>query len=81
MGCQGPAEFSDLSAHLDELLDVLVCSFASHRVDVEVLESLLDLLERGRVGTQDPFQERGQKAWPVKLACVPGSGYTFGEFL
>jgi hypothetical protein len=37
-------------------------SIASHRVHVEFLETLLDSLERRRIGAQYPFEQRGQEA-------------------
>ena len=60
---QRAPELSDLLAHLDEALDVLRPSaIAAHRLDVELLEPLLDPLEGRRVGPEHPLEQRGQKA-------------------
>jgi len=45
-----------LAAHIDQQLDVLVGSLASHRMDVEFLQALLDPLKSSRVRAEHPFE-------------------------
>ena len=72
----------DLAAHLDQLLDVLVgVTVAAHRVDVELLQPLLDPLECGRVRPEHPFEQRREEPGPVERARVARARDPLGELL
>ena len=54
---------------------------AAHRLDVELLQPLLDPLERRRVGPEHPLEQRGEEAGAVERAGVAGAGHARGELL
>ena len=59
-----------------ELFDVVLgLTVAAHGLHVELLEALLEPFERGRVGAEHPFEQRGEEGGPVDDAGVtrPGS--------
>ena len=65
-------EIPDLAPHLDQPLDVLLgIAVAAHRIDVELLEPLLDPLERGRVRPEHPLQQRREEAGPSSEPVSP----------
>ena len=54
---------------------------SAHRLDVELLQPVLDPLERRRIGTEHPLEQRGEEAGAVQRAGVAGAGHAAGEFL
>src|SRR6185436_20190431 len=62
---KGPPQIAELAPHLDQLLDVVVSSLATHRAHIELLEPLLHALERRRVRPQNPFEQRREEARAV----------------
>ena len=54
---------------------------AAHRVDVELLQPLLDPLEGGGVGAEHPVQKRREEAGPVERAGVSRARDARGELL
>ena len=72
----------DLPAHRDQPLDVpLRVGVAAHRLDVELLQPLLDPLERRRVRAEHPLQQRREEPGPVEGAGVAGARHPRGELL
>ena len=75
-------EVSHLAPHLDQPLDVpFGVAVAAHRVDVELLQPVLDPLERGRVRPEHPLEERREETGAVQRARVTGAGDPLGELL
>ena len=62
------SQAADFLSLCDESFDVLLGAVATHRLDVELLEALLQPLERPRVGGEDPFQQGGEEGRTVEHA-------------
>jgi hypothetical protein len=61
-----PPEDANLTSYRNEFLDVPLDTLPSHRLDVELLEALLQPLERPRIGVEYPFQQGGEKGRTVE---------------
>ena len=82
MGCERAPEVPHLAPHLDQPFDVLLgVAVAAHRLDVELLQPVLDPLERGRVRPEHPLEQRRQEPRPVQRARVAGARDALGELL
>jgi hypothetical protein len=55
-----------LTPHRDQRLDVPAPTVSSHRLDVELLETLLAAVERRGVGPEHPLEQGGEEARAVK---------------
>jgi len=69
-------ELPDGAAQVDQPLDVVVFPLATHGVNVELFQLLLDALKRLRVGAKHPLQQRGEKAGTIERPGVARPGDT-----